>query len=95
MAEITKKEIEHLALLSRLSLSEEEKNTLSQQIKEILNYVEKVNELNTENVTPTFNVLPLGERLREDKVDNKFDSQSLLRNAPESEGNFFKVPKIV
>lgn len=95
MAEITKKEVEHLSLLARLNLSEEEKEALSHQIKEILNYVEKINELNTENVPPTFNVIPLGEKLREDKVEKKFDSQSLLKNAPESKDNFFKVPKVV
>jgi aspartyl-tRNA(Asn)/glutamyl-tRNA(Gln) amidotransferase subunit C len=95
MAKIKKEEVEYLALLARLNLSPEEKDVLSEQIIEIINYVEKINQLDTKEVNPTFNVLPLGEKMREDKVEKSFDCEKLLKIAPEREGNFFKVPKIV
>ncbi|MBU0599771.1 Asp-tRNA(Asn)/Glu-tRNA(Gln) amidotransferase subunit GatC [bacterium] len=95
MAKINQEDVEYLALLARLNLNEEEKKMLSEQIEEILNYVEKINQLNTEDVLPTFNVLPLGEKLREDKAKQEFNCEDLLKNALQRKDNFFKVPKVV
>lgn len=92
---LTKEQVEHVALLSRLELSEEEKEKYARQLNDILGYIEMLNRLDTENVPPTAHVLPLKNVFREDQVCGHMPNQEALANAPAREDGSFKVPKIV
>ncbi len=92
---ITKKDVEHVAKLARLKLTEEEKEKFGKQLSEILEYVEKLNELDTEKVKPASHVVPLKSVMREDEVKPSLPVEEVLANAPAREGKYFKVPKII
>ena len=92
---ITKKDVEHVAKLARLRLTEEEKEKFGKQLSEILEYVEKLNELDTEKVKPASHVVPLKNVMREDEVKPSLSVEEALANAPAREGKYFKVPKII
>lgn len=92
---ITKAAVEHVALLARLELNEEEKEMYTQQLNQILNYAERLNELDTTNVAPTAHVLPIHNVMREDKSEQVMTNEEALANAPAKEDGFFRVPKIV
>src|SRR5476649_536866 len=97
---ITKKDVEHVARLARLALSEEEKDRYTGQLASILTYIEKMSALNTDHVVPTTHVLPLSNVWREDKMEPSTSEtlgspEDLLANAPEREGPLFKVKKVI
>ena len=92
---ITVKEVEYVAKLARLKLTEQEKELFTQQLDSILDYMGKLNELDTEKVPPTFHVLPLKNVMRKDEVKDDHLQKELLSNAPESDDNFYSVPKII
>ena len=92
---ISKKDVEHVALLARLELTDAEKEAYTKQLNSIMDYMNKINELDTVGVEPTAHVLPLYNVLREDKREKSFDRAEVLKNAPEKEKGQFKVPKIV
>ncbi|NPV45199.1 MAG: Asp-tRNA(Asn)/Glu-tRNA(Gln) amidotransferase subunit GatC [Firmicutes bacterium] len=92
---ISKKDVEHVAQLARLHLEEEEKELYTRQLNSILNYMEKLGELDTSDVEPTAHVLPIKNVFREDRVEQSMDIEEVLRNAPDREEGFFKVPKII
>jgi aspartyl-tRNA(Asn)/glutamyl-tRNA(Gln) amidotransferase subunit C len=94
---ITKKDVDHVARLARLSLSEEEKEKYTAQLASILTYIEKLNELNTDHVPPTTHVLPVANVWREDQLAGAElgAPEAILNNAPEREGPFFKVRKVI
>jgi len=97
---ISKKEVEYIAHLARLQLSEEEYEKLSFQLTTILGYVEKLRELDTTNVSPLFHVVPLKNVFREDNSFVFQNVEEILNNAPEAistapKGKFFKVKKVV
>ncbi|MEN2984222.1 MAG: Asp-tRNA(Asn)/Glu-tRNA(Gln) amidotransferase subunit GatC [Dictyoglomaceae bacterium] len=83
------------AHLARLNLTEEEEELYSKQLEEILNYFQKLQELDTSNVEPMAHVLPLNNVWRDDVVKESMEQELILKNAPEVENNCFKVPKIV
>lgn len=91
---ITKKEVEHVAKLARLELSEEEKEKYTEQFSNILDYFNQLNEVNTEGVEPMVHVLPVRNVMREDKAEVSSEREAILGNAPVEEDGFFKVPKI-
>lgn len=91
---ISKEEVLKIAKLSKLSFSEEELDTFSHQIGDILTYVEQLNELDTEGVPQTARVIPSKNVLREDIVKNTLPTEEALKNAPAQENNMFRVPKI-
>lgn len=91
---ISKEEVLKIAKLSKLSLSPEEVDMFSVQIGDILGYVEQLNELDTTDVPPTTRVIPSYNVFREDVVDHVLTPEQALANAPQSENNMFKVPKI-
>ena len=95
MAKITIKEVEHVANLARLEFSEEEKKKLAEQLGEILDYIEKLNELDTEGVEPTSHVIPVKNVVRQDVVKPSLSREEALANAPSNVNNLFEVPKIV
>lgn len=92
---LTRQEVEHVALLARLELTEEEKDLYTRQLQDILEYAARLNELDTTDVPPTSHVLPLCNVFREDDVGEHLSPEEVLANAPEREGGFFKVPRIV
>lgn len=92
---LTINEVEHVARLARLELSAEEKERFTHQLNDILQYVEKLKELDTDGVEPTAHVIPLQNVLREDAVRPSLDREDVLANAPDREEAFFKVPKII
>lgn len=92
---ITPEEVEYVARLSRLALNDEEKEVFGEQLDSILKYVEKLNELDTSNVEPTFHVLSVKNVFREDVVKQSIPLEDALANAPDRVEDFFKVPRIV
>ena len=92
---ITKKDVEHVARLARLALTEEEKEKFTVQLSKILEYVEKLKELDTSNVQPTAHPFFSKTVWREDKSLPFTDVESILKNAPDREDNFFKVKKVI
>ncbi len=92
---LTIKEVEHVALLARLSLSDEEKALFSRQLSSILEYVDQLNELETDDVEPLTHILPVFNVFREDVVRPGSVREEILSNAPLLEENQYKVPKIM
>lgn len=95
MNKITKQDVEYVAKLARLKLSEKEKEKFAKQLDQILKYVDKLNELDTKKVKPTSHVLSLKNVFREDKVGKSLKVEKVLENAPEKAKGFFKVPKVI
>lgn len=91
---ITQKQVEHVAALARLKLTDEEKKQFTEQLNKILQFAEKLNELDTENVPPTSHVLPIQNVMREDKVRPSLDREKALLNAPDQRDGMFKVPAV-
>jgi aspartyl-tRNA(Asn)/glutamyl-tRNA(Gln) amidotransferase subunit C len=87
--------IEHLASLARLSLSDKESELFGTQIESILEYIDKLNELDTENVEPTSHVIEINNVLREDIRRESLSREDALMNAPDRTAKFFRVPKII
>lgn len=87
--------VQHIALLSRLEFKQEEIEIFKEQLSRILEYVEKLNEVNTNAVEPTSHVLSLNNVFREDRVGQSLSREEALRNAPDSTDKFFRVPKII
>lgn len=92
---INKDEVKYIADLASLKLSEEEVDKFSKQLSDILDYVEKLDELDTEDIVPTAYTIPVKNILREDKVEESLDLEKVLQNAPEKINNQFRVPKIM
>jgi len=87
--------VEYVAHLARLRLSPEEAEKFTSQLDQILVYFEKLNQLDTSNIEPTSHPIPMVNAFREDVVKPSIDVEEALVNAPDKEGNFFKVPKII
>lgn len=92
---VTIKDVEHVAKLARLEFSEEEKQTFTRQLNQILEFIEKLNELDTTNVEPLSHVIELTNVFREDKVRPSSPVEEALKNAPSRTEKFFKVPKVI
>ena len=92
---ITKQEVEHVARLARLELSEQDKDKLTDQLSNILTYVEKLNELDTTGVAPTSHVLDISNVMRSDEPGESLTQERALANAPEKAAGHYKVPKII
>ena len=92
---ITEKDVEHVALLGRLHLTLEEKKSLTQDLNTILQYVEKINQLDTLQVEPTSHVLPIRNVTREDEVNPSPGQEVMLKNAPDQKNGFLRVPPVI
>ena len=92
---ITLKEVEHVARLARLELSEPDKERMRSQLDAILTYIDKLRRLNTDNVEPTSHAIPMLNVMREDEVRPGLPTEAMLANAPEREGDFVRVPRII
>jgi aspartyl-tRNA(Asn)/glutamyl-tRNA(Gln) amidotransferase subunit C len=92
---VTIKDVEHVASLAKLSLSEEEKQKLVAQLNGILEYMEQLNQLDTGNVEPLLHVIELSNVLRKDELKPTLTQEEALRNAPAKAEKFFRVPKVI
>ncbi|MBW1709781.1 MAG: Asp-tRNA(Asn)/Glu-tRNA(Gln) amidotransferase subunit GatC [Deltaproteobacteria bacterium] len=92
---IDRAEVEHVALLARLKLSDSEMEKLTNQLNSILSYMDKLNELDTEGLEPMAHAQPIHNAFREDEVRPSLDPDSSLSNAPERNESFFLVPRII
>ena len=92
---ISKQEVEHVAKLARLELSEQEKEKLTDQLSNILTYVETLNSLDTKGVEPTSHVLDLKNVMRDDVAVQGLTQEQALANAPDKAVGHYKVPKII
>ncbi|OMF34729.1 asparaginyl/glutamyl-tRNA amidotransferase subunit C [Paenibacillus sp. FSL H8-0548] len=92
---ITPKDVEHVARLARLELSDSEKDQFTEQLNAILKYAEKLNGLDTENVEPTSHVLPIKNVMRADEKRPSLPIEKVLLNAPDEEEGQFKVPAVL
>jgi len=92
---IGKKDVEYVAWLARLELSEEEKERFTRQLGQVLEHAEKIKSLDTEDVEPTSHVVPLKNVMREDRVHPGLSQEEALSNAPRREGGFIMVPRII
>jgi aspartyl-tRNA(Asn)/glutamyl-tRNA(Gln) amidotransferase subunit C len=92
---LTRADVQRVAVLARLRLTESEASELTAQLDAILAYMDKLNEVDTSNIEPFSHAADGTNAFRDDKVTNQPDTDALLANAPERDGTFFKVPKII
>jgi aspartyl-tRNA(Asn)/glutamyl-tRNA(Gln) amidotransferase subunit C len=95
MASLTRSDVEHVAHLARLGLTAEELALLQGQLNHILDQYEKLAELDTDAIPPTAQTIELENILREDVAGPSLESEAVLANAPERDGEFFVVPAIL
>jgi len=95
MAKITKEEVEHVAHLARLHIPDQQIVMFTEQMNQILSYMGKLEELDTEGVEPTSHAVPLPTAWRDDKVQPGPAPEKALGNAPDCEDQFIVVPKVI
>ena len=95
MSEITPDDVEHIANLARLEFSRQELDQFQGNLKRILDYISKLNQLDTDDVPPTSHVLPIRNVTKTDEVIQRYNRQQNLANAPSQEKGYFEVPKII
>lgn len=92
---VTKKDVEYIANLARLSFIEDELENFTHELNEILNYVEKLNELDTRNVEPLSHPIENRNVFRSDEIKPSIEREDALKNAPDSTEEFFMVHKVI
>lgn len=90
---ISDETIEYVGILAKLELSDDEKEKAKEDMGKMLDYIDKLNELDTSNVEPMSHVFPVNNVFREDVVTNGDDRENILKNAPEEREGAFVVPK--
>jgi aspartyl-tRNA(Asn)/glutamyl-tRNA(Gln) amidotransferase subunit C len=93
--EVTSEMIDRIAHLARLKFSEEEKIALTTDLERMIEFVEKLKEVDTTGVEPLLHITDAVNVLREDEVKQTISKKEALLNAPVTDGNFFKVPKVI
>ena len=93
--EFDKKSLLKLGKLARISISDDKLNNLSKDLNSILEFVDQLKEIKTDQVDPTSNSLNQKLEVRDDKVDTKNSAEDILENAPEKEMDFFVAPKVI
>ncbi len=92
---LSREEVQRVAVLARLRLTPEEQSSLTDELDRILGYMDKLNQLDTADVDLFSHAVNITNTLREDQVTNRPNADALLANAPDRDGTFFKVPKII
>lgn len=92
---ITPEQVRHVAMLSRLALDENRLTRLAGQLESILGYVAKIAAVDVSGVEPMAHALPIHNVFREDVVEPSLPLEKVLQNAPDTDGPFFKVPKVI
>jgi aspartyl-tRNA(Asn)/glutamyl-tRNA(Gln) amidotransferase subunit C len=92
---ISREEVEKVAQLARMELTPAEADKFTGQLDQILQYFEKLGQLDTKDIEPTRHAIEITNAFRDDLVKPGYDSDTALKNAPDRDGPFFKVPKII
>ncbi|GIK21947.1 MAG: Asp-tRNA(Asn)/Glu-tRNA(Gln) amidotransferase subunit GatC [Ignavibacteriota bacterium] len=92
---VTKKDVEEIAGLAKLKFNDEELQNFTVQMNEILTYMDKLNELDTENVKPLSHPVEQVNIFREDKLKKSVSTEEALKNSPDKTDQHFKVPKVI
>lgn len=92
---LSKQEVEHVAWLARLELSEQENDRLTGHLNQIMAHFEDLQKLDTSDVEPTSHSIPMKNVFREDKVGPSFTQEEAVSNAPEEKDFYFVVPQVV
>ncbi|MBU1113379.1 MAG: Asp-tRNA(Asn)/Glu-tRNA(Gln) amidotransferase subunit GatC [Candidatus Omnitrophica bacterium] len=95
MSKVDKKTVEYVAELARINLTEEEKESLGQELSKIISYVDQLKELDTQEVEPLRELQAKGDVFRPDKVSPSGCRAEILNNSPLSEGDYFKIPRVI
>ena len=88
---LTRAQVEHVAQLARLGLTDEEMEALASELSSILEYIDQLEQLDTSSIAPTAQVGELVDVMREDEVKPSLDVEEALANAPSRDGNYFRV----
>jgi aspartyl-tRNA(Asn)/glutamyl-tRNA(Gln) amidotransferase subunit C len=92
---VTKKDVDYVADLARLQLSKEETESLVNDMNQILDYMTTLEELDTSDVEPLEHVIDLEYRLRDDKAKDPLSHEDALKNAPDADSDYFRVPRVI
>jgi aspartyl-tRNA(Asn)/glutamyl-tRNA(Gln) amidotransferase subunit C len=92
---ISKEVVMHTAHLARIELQDKELEKLSSQLQDILKFIDKISQLDIKDVLPTSHILPISNVLREDEPAKSLPADRVLENAPQKQGGFFVVPKVI
>jgi len=95
MAKITREDVAYVASLAQLSLTPDVQDRLVKEMGDILQYMDKLNELDTKDIEPTMHALAMTNVFRDDVVGPSLDREHALMNAPKTDGEYFLVPKIL
>ena len=93
--QVTEHLIDTLAHLARLRLDAAEKSMISADLEKMIQFVEKLNELDLDGVEPLMHMSESSNVLREDRVQGSISREAALRNAPDNDGTYFRVPKVI
>jgi len=92
---IGRADVDAVARLARLHLTDDESERLREQLSAILSYIDKLRALDTEQVEPTSHAVPLVNVMRDDAPEPCLPAEDMLANAPDRQGDFFRVPRII
>jgi aspartyl-tRNA(Asn)/glutamyl-tRNA(Gln) amidotransferase subunit C len=92
---VSREEVRHIADLARLDFSEDGEEKMAEELGDILDYVDKLNELDTSGVPPMSHVLDVTDVSRPDEVESRIDRDQALESAPDTDGTYFRVPKVI
>lgn len=92
---VTDKDVQYVAHLARLQLSPEETESLAEDMNKILDYMATLEELDTSDVEPLEHVIDLEYRLRDDKAQEPLPHDDALKNAPDADTDYFRVPRVI
>ena len=93
--EIDKKLVKKIASLSKIKIKDDQVDKFSNELSKIITWIDKLNEVKTDNVTPVTNPSDIKIPIRDDKVNDGKIKEKILKNAPETKGGYFIVPKVV
>jgi aspartyl-tRNA(Asn)/glutamyl-tRNA(Gln) amidotransferase subunit C len=92
---LSSKDVEYVARLARLEITDKETEKFTAQLNDILGYIDKLNELDTTGVAPMSHAIAVTNAFREDKVLESLGTEKALANAPDPRSEFFRVPKVI
>lgn len=92
---LSSQEVEYVAHLARLEITDKEKDKFTAQLNDILLYIDKLNELDTKGVEPMSHAIGVTNAFREDNIVDSIGTEKSLANAPNARGEFFRVPKVI
>jgi len=92
---IDKDTVKHISKLARISLDEKKVDSLSKNLSSIIEFIEKLNELNTDKITPLTSIIDASLTSRKDEAKNENIRDKILKNSPEKNAEFFVVPKVI